>query len=553
VELSFDENEPARDTYDRVLGYLHYDADGDGTRSANYNQRLVAEGYARVYDSGFSQHTSFRDAEATARSNGTRVWQQSDPANSPEVRDNPVDDLFFPDTASVRTSTGGVGDARVPVYAESTAIQDLDGGHSYSGDLPLVAVDEGVGVGVVGGPIVDESYEKDEGYAVDISGYGNFPFLANLVDSLSSLDGDVLVDGGHGQFAANYALSAEDAAYWLRYLEGQDIGFEQVNDLTASSLSGARALLVCTPRDGFTSSEIDAVSGFLADGGSVILLGSGQTTAAARTNLNDLAAGLGTDLRVNEDQVLDDSSNVNSDSEVPVTTNFDTSFPLFDAYTPGTATDYSVSIPTINKDGATLNDEYVDVKNDGSSSLDMTGWTLKDEAGHTCQFPDGFTLDAGATVRVHTGSGTDSSTDLYWGSGSAIWNNDSDTAYVYDDNDNLAAEKTYPSYSCSSDVCVDEISESGSTLNDEWVDFGNSASTDQDMTGWAVEDEAGHTYQFPDGFTLGAGDAVRLHTGSGTDTSTDLYWGSGTYVWNDSGDTVYLYDDAGSLHTSRSY
>jgi len=251
--------------------------------------------------------------------------------------------------------------------------------------------------------------------------------------------------------------------------------------------------------------------------------------------------------------VLDDTNNVGTSSDVPETTNFDTSFPLFDAYTPGTSSDHSVSIPTISPDGETLNDEYVDVKNDGSSSLDMTGWTLEDEAGYTYQFPDGFSLGAGDTVRVHTGSGTDSSTDLYWGSGSPIWNNDSDTAHLYDDASNLAAEKTYPSYSCDADVCVDEINEDGSTLNDEWVDFGNSTSSDQDMTGWTVEDEASHTYQFPDGFTLGAGDEVRLHTGSGTDSSTDLYWGSGSAIWNNSGDTVSLYDDTGTLHTSRSY
>jgi endonuclease YncB( thermonuclease family) len=553
VELSFDPEEPVRDAFDRVLGYLHYDASGDGSRDTNYNYQLVKQGWARIYGSGLSKHESFWDAEADARANGRRVWTESDPENSTEIRDNPVDDLFFPETASVRTDSGGVADSRVPVYAETSATQDLDGGHSYSGDIPLVAVDDAAGVAVVGGPIVDESYEQAEGYSTDTSSYGNFPFLANLVDSLSEISGDVLIDGGHGQFAANYALSNEDAAYWMRYLEGQDVGFEQMNEVSSENLSRGRSLVVCTPTDGFTQSEIDAVNGFLADGGSVVLLGSGQTTAAARANLNDLAAGLGTDLRVNEDQVLDDTNNVGTSSDVPETTNFDTSFPLFDAYTPGTSSDHSVSIPTISPDGETLNDEYVDVKNDGSSSLDMTGWTLEDEAGYTYQFPDGFSLGAGDTVRVHTGSGTDSSTDLYWGSGSPIWNNDSDTAYLYDDASNLAAEKTYPSYSCDADVCVDEINEDGSTLNDEWVDFGNSTSSDQDMTGWTVEDEASHTYQFPDGFTLGAGDEVRLHTGSGTDSSTDLYWGSGSAIWNNSGDTVSLYDDTGTLHTSRSY
>lgn len=37
---------------------------------------------------------------------------------------------------------------------------------------------------------------------------------------------------------------------------------------------------------------------------------------------------------------------------------------------------------------------------------------------------------AGATVTVHTGTGTNTATDLYWGLDSSVWNNDGDTATV---------------------------------------------------------------------------------------------------------------------------
>jgi competence protein ComEC len=73
------------------------------------------------------------------------------------------------------------------------------------------------------------------------------------------------------------------------------------------------------------------------------------------------------------------------------------------------------------------------------------------------------------------------------------------------------------------------------------------------MTGWTVEDEAGKTYTFPSGYTLTSGGEVRLHTGSGTDSSTDLYWNRGSAVWNNSGDTVSLYEDDDTLHTQDSY
>jgi len=54
-----------------------------------------------------------------------------------------------------------------------------------------------------------------------------------------------------------------------------------------------------------------------------------------------------------------------------------------------------------------------------------------------------FTLDPGAHVTLHNGNGTDSATDLYWGSGSPIWNNAGDTVFVYDDEGTLVLEGEY--------------------------------------------------------------------------------------------------------------
>lgn len=79
--------------------------------------------------------------------------------------------------------------------------------------------------------------------------------------------------------------------------------------------------------------------------------------------------------------------------------------------------------------------EYVRIENSGGAAADMTGWTLRDEASHVYTFPT-FTLGSGASVRVWTKSGTDGAVDLYWGSGSAIWNNTGDTAYLRDDQGN---------------------------------------------------------------------------------------------------------------------
>jgi endonuclease YncB( thermonuclease family) len=89
-------------------------------------------------------------------------------------------------------------------------------------------------------------------------------------------------------------------------------------------------------------------------------------------------------------------------------------------------------------------------------------------------------------------------------------------------------------------------------LNEEWVCFTNYGDAATDMTDWRVEDEVGHFYIFPS-FTLPAGATVRLHTGSGENTQTDLYWGWSRAIWNNTGDTVYLYDAFGDLVDRYSY
>jgi len=203
-------------------------------------------------------------------------------------------------------------------------VTDQDGSNA------LVGVDASSNVAMVGGLTIDETYEAEESYDVDTAGYGNFPFLTNLVDALAdTASGNIVIDGGHGQFGSDAALSSEDAAYYQRYLEGQDVGFEQRNDLANADLSEARALVVTTPVSEFTSAEASAVADFAANGGAVVLMGASNGDATA---LNDLAGALGSDLRLGS-AVTDYYSNLDDDDTVPVTSKFDTAFDLFGSYT----------------------------------------------------------------------------------------------------------------------------------------------------------------------------------------------------------------------------
>ncbi|MDZ7702499.1 MAG: lamin tail domain-containing protein [Halobacteriales archaeon] len=94
-------------------------------------------------------------------------------------------------------------------------------------------------------------------------------------------------------------------------------------------------------------------------------------------------------------------------------------------------------------DNDNLNGEYVVFANAGDATLELGGWTLADDAGHVYTFPDGTSLEPGATVTVHTGSGTDNATHLYWGAGGAVWNNGGDTVVVRASNGTAVLERSY--------------------------------------------------------------------------------------------------------------
>jgi competence protein ComEC len=94
-------------------------------------------------------------------------------------------------------------------------------------------------------------------------------------------------------------------------------------------------------------------------------------------------------------------------------------------------------------DAENLNDEYIVFTNPGEETLDLSGYTVSDAAGRTYTVPEGVTIEPDATLTLHTGSGTDTETDLYWGSGSAIWNNGGDTITVTAPDGSVILEETY--------------------------------------------------------------------------------------------------------------
>ena len=101
-----------------------------------------------------------------------------------------------------------------------------------------------------------------------------------------------------------------------------------------------------------------------------------------------------------------------------------------------TNTDVGFSAAVFDPPGDDLNPitgERVTVTNRADVPIELTDWIIADEGPHRFSFPDGFVLDAGASVTVYTACGVETVGFLYWcNQGSAVWNNSGDTAFLWD-------------------------------------------------------------------------------------------------------------------------
>jgi len=81
------------------------------------------------------------------------------------------------------------------------------------------------------------------------------------------------------------------------------------------------------------------------------------------------------------------------------------------------------------------NGEHVRICNVSDRPVALQEFSIRDEARHRYVFPEG-TLAPGHTALLHSGRGRDNTTSrkqltFYWGSG-PVWNNDGDTASLFD-------------------------------------------------------------------------------------------------------------------------
>ncbi|WP_327348977.1 lamin tail domain-containing protein [Streptomyces europaeiscabiei] len=93
---------------------------------------------------------------------------------------------------------------------------------------------------------------------------------------------------------------------------------------------------------------------------------------------------------------------------------------------------------------------------------------------------------------------------------------------------------------------------SNRSLNKEWVELTNTTRRTVNLDGWTLQDASGRTYTF-DHYRLAGRATVRIHTGEGRDTRTDLFQDRRHYVWDNRSDTATLRNDRGRFVDDESW
>ncbi|GHA70343.1 hypothetical protein GCM10010372_81990 [Streptomyces tauricus] len=87
-----------------------------------------------------------------------------------------------------------------------------------------------------------------------------------------------------------------------------------------------------------------------------------------------------------------------------------------------------------DRSNRSLNKEWVEITNAGRRAVNLEGWTLTDEDGHTFTFRH-YRLGGHESVRIHTGEARDRDGHIYQDRRHYVWDNRSDTATLRNDND----------------------------------------------------------------------------------------------------------------------
>lgn len=94
------------------------------------------------------------------------------------------------------------------------------------------------------------------------------------------------------------------------------------------------------------------------------------------------------------------------------------------------------------------NGEFVILENISEKDLNLSGWKILDASKHKLILPD-MIIQPNMKLKIYSGTGSNklgnskNTQKVYWGNGSAIWNNDGDILTVKDRKNNIILKYKY--------------------------------------------------------------------------------------------------------------
>ena len=226
--------------------------------------------------------------------------------------------------------------------------------------------------------------------------------------------------------------------------------------------------------------------------------------------------------------------------------------------------------------------EWIEVKNTGNSDMDLTGWSIEDQAGKILPFNESHLVDATSagyiiapgTTRIIAVNGNGASMlnngvemlNLKWPNGSisqqVSWtNNQPGFSLVDDPNSGYMTYASYPTPGAPNPLPITQIATTTSPVqmtellsnssadgmpfpDGEWIELFNDGTSDIDLTGWSIMDGMGNsTIIEPSTLTSN-------ETQSGTTIEADsrriVEFTTGTELWNFY-NHLMLVDDVGNV------
>jgi micrococcal nuclease len=98
----------------------------------------------------------------------------------------------------------------------------------------------------------------------------------------------------------------------------------------------------------------------------------------------------------------------------------------------------------------------------------------------------------------------------------------------------------------SDDKCASCIELRELDFKNQEIIFYNKCDFACDLENWEIKDEGRKKFIF-DSFILGRNQEVKIIVGNFTNSGNNLYWKDESYVWTETGDTLFLRDDDGRL------